>query len=188
MVDCRASSCTAYQAIRLRESECKRDVAHVAHVLSLVSVSGHVCAKVKKCMDQRISARNSEARKPRQDHQPKAKRNQSAFQENAVSGKRKDSSQEETLVVSATMRINVEKQRDRPLVLQNRRRKAMVYFIRRREPSEANVRLVKDLEERTKTTSVENARDSWHAPVCQNYKTESDANSVTSALLYAQRV
>ena len=71
------------------------------------------------------------------------------------------------------MRINVEKQRDRSLVLQNRRRKAMVYFIRRREPSEANVRLVKDLEERTKTTSVENARDSWHAPVCQNYKTES---------------
>ena len=97
-------------------------------------------------------------------------------------------SQEETLVVSATMRRNVEKQRDRPLVLQNRRRKAMGYFIRRREPSEAKVRLVKDLEERTQTTSVENARDSWHAPVCQNYKTESGCKFGDKCASYAQRV
>ena len=90
-------------------------------------------------------------------------------------------SQEETLV-------NVEKQRDRPLVLQNRRRKAMGYFIRRREPSEAKVRLVKDLEERTQTTSVENARDSWHAPVCQNYITESGCKFGDKCAFHAQRV
>ena len=38
---------------------------------------------------------------------------------------RNDSAQEKTLVVSATMRINVEQQCNRPLLLQNRRCKAM---------------------------------------------------------------
>ena len=65
----------------------------------------------------------------RKEHQREleAKGNQSALmgsKENALNGKRKESAQEETLAVSATTRTNVEKQCNRPLLLQNRRLKA----------------------------------------------------------------
>ena len=44
-------------------------------------------------------------------------------QENAISGKQKDSVQEETHVVSATEIINVDSRHKRPLLLQDRRHK-----------------------------------------------------------------
>ena len=84
------------------------------------------------------------------------------------------SAQEETHVASATMKTNVENRRAHPLLLQNRRRKAMGNILRN---SEVRVRLGRDFEDRAKTTSVGNARTprviSWHPPVCQNYKTDS---------------
>ena len=53
----------------------------------------------------------------RQEHQRNAKGNQSALmgsKESAINGKQKDSAQEETLVVFATMRTNVENHRAHP--------------------------------------------------------------------------
>ena len=43
--------------------------------------------------------------------------------ENAINGKQKDSARREMRAVSATMRMSVEKQHSRPLLLQNRRLK-----------------------------------------------------------------
>ena len=48
--------------------------------------------------------------------------------ENAINGKRVDSAQKETLSVSATMKINVEKHCNCPLLVQNRRRTAIGKF------------------------------------------------------------
>ena len=44
--------------------------------------------------------------------------------ESAINGKSRDSAQEETIVVSATMETNVAKQHNRPLLHQNRRLRA----------------------------------------------------------------
>ena len=66
-----------------------------------------------------------------QDRKTEAKRNLSTLkrsQENAISGKRKDSAQEKTHDVSVTMRTNVTNTRDRLLLLQSRRRKAVEKF------------------------------------------------------------
>ena len=49
----------------------------------------------------------------------------------AIIGKQKDSVQRDMLAVSVTMGISVEKQRDRPLLLQNRRLKATGKFFGR---------------------------------------------------------
>ena len=97
----------------------------------------------------------------RQEHRRKAKGNPSALtgsKESAINGKRKDSAQEETLVVSATMRINVEKQCAHPLLLQNRRLKAMGKILRKEKLSVTGVRLGRELEDRAKTPSVDSAR------------------------------
>ena len=70
----------------------------------------------------------------RQEHPRKAKGNRSALkgsQQNAINGKRKDSADEETRVVSATMRTNGANQIDRPLLLQNRRRKTIGHILRK---------------------------------------------------------
>ena len=80
-------------------------------------------------MGRKITARNFEARnkKLKQECKLEVKGNLSALKEskeNAVHGKRKDSAQKETLAVSATMKVNVDKQRNRPLLLQNRRLQA----------------------------------------------------------------
>ena len=94
----------------------------------------------KECVDQRTRARNlrPEMKESRQEHQRKTelKGNPSALigsKERAINGKRKDSAQEETLVVSATLRINVENRRAL-LLLQNRRQKAMSKFLRKKSP------------------------------------------------------
>ena len=84
---------------------------------------------VKRCMDRKITARNFEARKKKlkQEYKLEVKGNLSALKEskeNVVNGKRKDSAQKETLAVSATMKVNVEKTRNRPLLLQSRCLKA----------------------------------------------------------------
>ena len=80
-------------------------------------------------MDRKITARKFEARnkKLKQEYKLEVKGNLSVLKEskeNAVNGKWKDSAQQETLAVSATMKVNVDKQRNRPLLLQNRRLKA----------------------------------------------------------------
>ena len=84
---------------------------------------------VKRCLDQRIRARSFEARmkEPRQEHQrnTEAKGNPSVCKESQENGRRKVCAQERTLVVSFTMRINVGKRCDRPLLFQNRRRTAI---------------------------------------------------------------
>ena len=81
---------------------------------------------VKRCMDRKITARNFEARNKnlKQENKLEVKGALKESKENAVNGKRKDSVQKETLAVSATMKVNVDKQRNRPLLLQNRRLKA----------------------------------------------------------------
>ena len=53
-------------------------------------------------------------------------------QENAINGKRKDNAQEKTHDVSVAMRTNGANQRDRLLLLQSRRRKAMDKFFDRK--------------------------------------------------------
>ena len=66
-----------------------------------------------------------------QDRKTETKRNLSTLkrsQENAINGKRKDSAQEKTHDVSVAMRTNVTNTRDRLLLLQSRRRKAMEKF------------------------------------------------------------
>ena len=69
----------------------------------------------------------------RQEQQRKTetKRNLSTLnrsQENTINGKRKNNAQEKTHDVPVTMRINVANQRDRLLLLQSSRRKAMDKF------------------------------------------------------------
>ena len=85
--------------------------------------------------DQKIRARNLrlEMKEPRQEHQRKASGTQSSLKgrkESAIDGKEKDSAQGETHAVSATTRTNVANQRGHPLLLQNRRRKAMGKILR----------------------------------------------------------
>ena len=97
-----------------------------------------------KCMDPNIRTRNFEARNERIEagtqRKTEAKGNPSALtesKESAINGKRKDSAQEETLVVSATVRINVEWRCSHPLLHQNRRRKAMGKIVQKEKLSEA---------------------------------------------------
>ena len=68
--------------------------------------------------------------------------------ESAINGKSRDSAQEETIVVSATMEANVAKQHNRPLPHQNRR------HLQKGTLSEAVVLLERDIKDREKTTSV----------------------------------
>ena len=131
----------------------------------------------------------------RQEYQrkPEAEGNLSALigsKENGINGKQKDRAQEETLVVFATVRINVEKQRNRPLLHQNRRLKAMGKILRGR--SLRGVRLERVLEDRAKTSSVGKCTnpscDSWHLPVFPNSKTESGCRFGKNAPLCTERL
>ena len=60
-------------------------------------------------------------------------------QENAISGKQKDSVQEETVAVSATMGVNVKSQHQRPLLLQGREQKKTVKHLQEENASEVGV-------------------------------------------------
>ena len=62
-------------------------------------------------------------------------------QENAINGKQKDSVRKETIVVSATMGINVESGCRNPLLLQSRKQKKLVKHLREERVSEAAVHL-----------------------------------------------
>ena len=104
-----------------------------------------------------------------EDHLKEEKGNPSRLigsKESSVNGKRKGNAQEETLVVSATMRSNVEKQSNRPLLLQNRRRKKA-----REKCTENGARLEKRSRRPCKDCNsgkcTNQLCDSWHPRVCQ---------------------
>ena len=106
--------------------------------------------------NKRGKALQSSSLAPRKGHRLKAQGNLSALKESkesSINGKKKDSAQEETPAVSATMRTNVESQRTHPLQPQNRRQKAKGKIFER-EVSEVGVRLGRNLEDRAKTALV----------------------------------
>ena len=127
---------------------------------------------VKKCVDQKIRARNVEARNKRT--------------ENAINGKHEGSAQKETLGVSAMMRTNVENRRARPLLLPIRRRKAIGKIIRKKSLSEVRVRPGRNLEDRAMTTLagyVRTIRVIIGIHPCVRITTQDrDADSVKSSL------
>ena len=105
--------------------------------------------------------------------------------EKAINGMRKDSAPRETLAGSATMRRSVQKQHNRPLLLQNRRLNATGTFLWKGKLSEAAVFPERDLEDRAKATSVEIVRISHVIfgifPNVNVTIQKRDANSVASA-------
>ena len=77
--------------------------------------------------------------------------------------------QGEMLAVSATVTVNVEQ------VLQNRRRTTMGKTLRKVSRPEEEVHLGNGFRSRAYVTSKGNPScDSWHPPVCQNYKSLTD--------------
>ena len=83
---------------------------------------------VKRCTDQTLRARNFEARNATietgvlvKTRQGKHVSVEQGNMERVINGKNKDSARRETLAVSATLRIRVEKQHTRLLMVQNRR-------------------------------------------------------------------
>ena len=108
----------------------------------------------------------------RQEHLQKANRSAlKGSRESAINGMQKDSAQEEIHVVSATMRTNVENQRAHPLLLQNRRRKSEGMSLRGRSPSGKRSR--RPCKDYISGKCTNPSCDSWHPPVCQNFKTHS---------------
>ena len=62
-------------------------------------------------------------------------------EDNAINGKQKDSVQEETIVVSATMGIKVENRHQHPHLLQSREQKKMAKNLREERVPEVGVYL-----------------------------------------------
>ena len=131
----------------------------------------------------------------KQEHQRKAKGKLSALKgskESAVNRKQKDSAHEETHVVSPTTRTNVVNQGAHPLLLQNRRLRALGKILRKESLSEVGVRHGRDLVDGAKTTLVGNARTPrviLGILLCgQNYKSESGYSFCENALLCKERL
>ena len=97
--------------------------------------------------------------------------------ENAFNGKQKDSVQKETIVVSATMGINVENGHQSPPCLQSREQKkdgeqsSRRKSLRGRSPSGKLARMT--CRDCIKGKCTRPSCDFWHPPECQNYKKKS---------------
>ena len=131
---------------------------------------------VKRCMDQKIRARKVEARnerieKWRERHGEKLVSVEK--QENAINEKSRDSAQEETIVVSATMDTNVAKQHNRPLLPQNRRLRAAGKNPRKGKLSGSRSPIGKRYQRPCKDYIRGSSCDLWRPPECQHYKTQS---------------
>ena len=104
----------------------------------------------------------------------------------------KESAQKETLAVSATMKTNVENRRAHPLLLQNRRRKAMGKILQKGKSLRGQSPLGRDIEDLANGTSVGNASTPRviHGilPCVRITKPNRAANSVNSALLCTERM
>ena len=96
-------------------------------------------------------------------------------QENAINGRRKECAQGQTLVVSFTMRINVGKWCDRPLLFQNRRRTAMGKFFERKSSQwqDSVWEEISKTVQRPHQWRVHETCDFWRRPECQHHKTQS---------------
>ena len=80
-------------------------------------------------------------------------------QENAISGKRKDSVQQGTRVVSPEEIISVDSQHSRPLLLQNRRHKMTEEDLRKETPLGEVVHLEREVKNRARICSEEHVRN-----------------------------
>ena len=105
-------------------------------------------------------------------------------QENAISGKQKDSVQQETRVVSPNEIIRVDSQHSRPLLLQDRRHKMTEENLRKETPLGEVVHPEREVKNRARICSEEHVRNRrvLHGLLPYVYMTSlnRDAKSATS--------